>query len=166
MREELGEKVVEVWRKSDRVMTMVLAFEEEEEVIRVMCAYAPNVGRLECKKEQFYNDMASEWTLQNPEEVVLGLEDFNRRVGRQIDGFESVHGGYGIGKRNVEGKRQLEFCDQKELCVTNTWFDKKEQRRITYSMGGNEMKIDFVLVGKNNRKYLKDMKAISWELQH
>ena len=33
-------------------------------------------------------------------------------------------------------------------------------------MGGNETEIDFVLAGKNNKKYLKDMKAIPWELQH
>ena len=33
-------------------------------------------------------------------------------------------------------------------------------------MGGNETEIDFVLVGKNNRKYLKDVKAIPWMLQH
>ena len=50
--------------------------------------------------------------------------------------------------------------------MVNTWFEKKEQRKITCSMGGNETEIDFVLVGKNNRKYLKDGKAIPWELQH
>ena len=33
-------------------------------------------------------------------------------------------------------------------------------------MGGNENEIDFVLVGKNNRKYTKDVKAIPCELQH
>ena len=43
-----------------------------------------------------------------------------------------------------------------------TWFEKKEQRKIAYSMGGNETEIDFVLVSKNNRKYLKDVKAILW----
>ena len=64
--------------------------------------------------------MDNEWDLQNSGEVVLGLGDFNRHVGRQIDGFEGVHGGYGIGKRNVEEKRLLEFCDEKELCVVNT----------------------------------------------
>ena len=73
--------------------------------------------------------------------------------------------GIGTGKRNVEGKRLLEFCDEKQLCVANTWFEKK-QRKITYSMGGNETEADFVLVGKNNKKYLKDMKVIPWELQH
>ena len=34
------------------------------------------------------------------------------------------------------------------------------------SMCGNETEIDFVLVDKNNRKYLKDVKAMRWELQH
>ena len=47
-----------------------------------------------------------------------------------------------------------------------TWFEKKEQRKITYSMGRNETESDFVLVSKSNKKYLKDVKAIPWELQH
>ena len=37
----------------------------EEEGIRVICACAPQVGRSECEKDQFYNDMASEWDLHN-----------------------------------------------------------------------------------------------------
>ena len=73
-----------------------------------------------------------------------------------------MDGGYGIGERNVERRRLFQFCDEKELCVANTWFEKKEQRKITNSMGGNETEIGFVLIGKNNRKYLKDVKTISW----
>ena len=144
VKEELCEKVVEVQRKSDRMMAIVLVFEEK--VMRVICAYTPRVGRSECEKD----------------EVVLGLEDFNRHVGRRIDG---VHGEYEIGKRNVEKRRLLELCEETESCVANTWFQKKK-RKITYSVGGNETEINFVLVGKNNRKYLKDLKAIPWELQH
>ena len=33
-------------------------------------------------------------------------------------------------------------------------------------MGGNETEIDFILVGRNNRKYLINVKAILWELLH
>ena len=58
---KLCENVIKVQRKSDRVMAMVLVFEEE--VTGVICAYAPQIGRSECKKDQFYNDMASEWDL-------------------------------------------------------------------------------------------------------
>ena len=72
-------------------MAIVLVFEEK--VIRVVCTYAPKVGRSECKKDQFYNDMASEWDLQSPDEVVHGLGNFNRYVGRWIDDFEGAHGG-------------------------------------------------------------------------
>ena len=37
---------------------------------------------------------------------------------------------------------------------------------MTYSAGGNGTEIDFVLVGNENRKYLRDAKVIPDELQH
>ena len=126
-------------------MAMVLAFEEE--VKRVKCAYAVQVGRSESQKDQFYNVKTRQWDLKNPGEVVLGMGDFSGHV-RRIDGFEGVHGGYGIGKTNVDERRLFEFCDETELCVANTWFEKKEQKKITYSMDEHETKTDFVLVGK------------------
>ena len=49
LKEELCEKVVEVRRKSERLMAMALVFEKE--VIRVRCANARQVGRSECKKD-------------------------------------------------------------------------------------------------------------------
>ena len=51
-----------------------------------------------------------------------GLGDFNGHVGKEIEGFEGIHGGYGMGERNAERRMQLELCDEKELCVANTWF--------------------------------------------
>ena len=59
----------------------------------------------------------------------------------------------------------FEFCDQKHLSVANAWF-KKEKRKVTYSSGGNKTEIDFTLVEKEIRKFLKDVKLISWKLQH
>ena len=104
---------------------MVQVFEKE--VINVICAYAPQVGRPECEKDQFYNDIASEWDLQNPGEVVLGLGDFNRHVERWIDGLEGVHGWYGIGKRNVEERRLLEFV-MKRSCAWQTHGLKRKKK--------------------------------------
>ena len=43
VREKLSEKVVELQRRSDQVMTMVQAFREE--LVRVMCVYAPQSGK-------------------------------------------------------------------------------------------------------------------------
>ena len=41
-----------------------------------------------------------------------------------------------------------------------------KRKKKTYSTSGNKTEFDFVLVGKNNRKYLKDLKLIFGELQH
>ena len=48
------------------------------------------------------------------------LGDFNRHVGRHIDGLDVLHGGYGAGQRNLEGRMLLEISREKELCVLNT----------------------------------------------
>ena len=75
------------------------------------------------------------------------------------EGFEDVHG------ENAEG-RLVEFCDEKELCVANIWFHEADKRKITYSAGGCETKIDFALVGEKYRKYIRDVKVIPLELWH
>jgi len=94
-----------------------------EEVVRVVsCAYRPQSGRTIEEKHNFYDELVSEWGLCSPGQMVLGLGDFNGHVGKHIDGFENVHGRNGIGDRNAIGRMLLEFCDDKELCVANTWY--------------------------------------------
>ena len=51
-----------------------------------------------------------------------------------------------------------EFCGE-ELRVANTWF-QVEQRKIAYRLYENKTGIDFGLIGKNNTKFLKEVKAI------
>ena len=84
--------------------------------------------------------------MQNPGEVVLGLKDFNELVHRQIDVLRVV---MELVKEMLREENYYSFV-KKELRVANTWFEKKEQRKM----------IGFVVVGKNNIEYLKDVKAI------
>ena len=82
-----------------------------EEVVRVICAYAPqSKSKTDSEKERFYEEMAREWSMANANEMVLGLGDFNGHKGKCAEGFEGIHGGYGIGKRNVEGRMLPAFC--------------------------------------------------------
>ena len=57
-------------------------------------------------------------------------------MGKCAEGFEGVHGGNDTGKRNAKGRRLLEFCDERELSVENTWFKKTNKRKITESIQG------------------------------
>ena len=38
--------------------------------------------------------------------------------------------------------------------MANTWFNKTDKKKITYSAGGCETEIDFVLVGEKYTKYV------------
>ena len=100
------------------------------------------------QKVRFCDKMARKWDLGSSSEIIVSLGDFNKHVGKSAESFEGVHGENDIGKGNAEERRLLEFCDEKELCVANTWFYKTDKRKITYSAGGCQTKIDFVLVGK------------------
>ena len=108
--------------------------------------------------------MKSEWDLGSASKIIIFLGDFNGHVGKCAEGFKGVHGGNGIGKRNAEGRRLLEFCDKRQLCVANTWFYKADKRKIPYIAGKCKTEIDFVLVGGKYRKYTRDVKVIPQEL--
>ena len=47
----------------------------------------------------------------------------------------------------------LEFCLEKELCMSNTWFKREEKRKVTFRMGENETEIDFVLMKKKTNGF-------------
>ena len=70
-------------------------------------------------------------------DIVMFLGDFNGHIGRHIDGSHGVHGGYGVGQRNLKGRMLLEFCLEEELCVSNTWFKREEKRDVIFRMGEN-----------------------------
>ena len=117
--------------------------------MQIICVNGPQSGRPGTEKACYHDEMASEWDLGSSSEIIVTLGDFNGHVGKCAEGFEGVHGGNDIGKRNAEGRRLLEFCGERELCLANTWFYKADKRKSTYSAGGCETEIDFVLVGKN-----------------
>ena len=111
------------------------------------------------KKVRFYDEVVSEWDFKSSNEIIVSLGYFNRHVGKCAEGFEGVYGGNGIGKRRAEG-RLLEFCDEKERYVANTWFYTADKRKITYSASECETEIDVVLVKQIHRKYIRDVKVI------
>ena len=148
VKEELCEKVVEVRTVCDRLVTLVVF---EEDMLRLICGYAPQSGKSMEEKPSFNNELKCEWDMHSADDFVMYLGCFNGHVGRHIDGFDEMHGGYGVGQRNLERRMFLEFCLEEELCVSNTWFKREEKRKVTFGMGENETEIDIVLLKKEHR---------------
>ena len=112
------------------VMTVVAVFEED--VQRLIFGYAPQSGRSFEKKHSFYDKLKCEWDMHFADDLVICMGDVSRHVGRHIDRFDGVHGGYCVGQRNLEGRMSLELCLEKESCVSNTWIKREEKRKITF----------------------------------
>ena len=84
------------------------------------------------------------------------MDDFNGYVGRHIDGFDR---GYSVGHWKLEGRMLLEFCLEKELCVSNIWFKRAENSEVTFRIV-KKTKFDFVLIKKEHRLFIQYVKAI------
>ncbi|KAK3549337.1 hypothetical protein QTP70_034555, partial [Hemibagrus guttatus] len=68
------------------------------------------------------------------ERVVLEA-DFNGHVGEGNTGNEEVMGKFRVKKRNLEGQVVMNFVKRMDMAVVNTYFQKREEHRVTYKSG-------------------------------
>ena len=66
------------------MMTVVVY---EEDVLRLICGYAPQSGRRLKERQSFYDELKAEWDLHCAGDLVMYLGVFNGHVGWHIDGF-------------------------------------------------------------------------------
>ena len=121
----------------------------EDDVLRLICGYALQSGRCLEEKQSFCDKLKGEWDMHSAGGLVVCMHWFNGHLGRHIDGLDGVQGGYGVGLRSLKERMLLEFCLEKELCVSNTWFKREERRKVTFRMGENETENNFVFIKKN-----------------
>ena len=159
VQEEWVGSVVRAMRASERLMAIELALEGE--LVTFVSVYAPQVSQPQEEKDEFYDEIYRFIGKLKRKYVVLG--DMNGHVGRDVDGFEGVHGGNGFGDRNAEGEAILEFATCFDLVVVNTFFTKETQNLVTYESGGLSSVVDYVLTRKNDMKNVKDVKVIPGE---
>ena len=69
--------------------------------------------------------------------------DFNGHVGEDNRGDEEVVGKLGIQDRNAEGQMVVDFAKRMEMTVVNTFFQKRQEHRVTYKSGGRSTQVDY-----------------------
>ena len=57
-------------------------------------------------------------------------------IGRRACEYYEVHGGFGYGERNEDDERILEIGVVMGLAIGNTWFQREENRLVTFESGG------------------------------
>jgi len=161
LRKDLVDRVVEVERTSDRLMTMKL--EVDGMLINIVSAYAPQVGCDNEEKEAFWADLEEVVEkIPRDERLVIGA-DLNAHVGEGNTNDEEAMGKHGFGRRNPEGQIVVDFAKRWELIVSNTMFLKRNKQKVTYSSGGSNTQVDYILVRRGRMKEVWDTKVIMGE---
>ena len=132
-------------------------------VCHVVSAYAPQGGRSEEEKAEFWGILDDSIGRIPEEDLLIIGGDLNGHVGKDNKGFEEVMGIYGFGERNEDGENILDFCQSRRLSILNTMFKKEKGKMITYKSGGAETQIDYILVRRNDAMKILDCKVIPGE---
>ncbi|KAK3573402.1 hypothetical protein QTP86_024706, partial [Hemibagrus guttatus] len=161
LKEEFVRNVLEVKRVSDRVMS--LKIEIEGVMLNVVSGYAPQVGCELEEKERFWSELDEVMeSIPTGERVVIGA-DFNGHVGEGNTGDEEVMGKFGVKERNLEGQMVVDFAKRMDMGVVNTYFQKREEHRVTYKSGGRSTQVDYILCRRGNLKEISDCKVVVGE---
>ncbi|KAK3515346.1 hypothetical protein QTP70_017708, partial [Hemibagrus guttatus] len=161
LKEEFVRNVLEVKRVSDRVMSLKL--EIEGVMLNVVSGYAPQVGCELEEKERFWSELDEVMeSIPTGERVVIGA-DFNGHVGEGNTGDEEVMGKFGVKERNLEGQMVVDFAKRMDMGVVNTYFQKREEHRVTYKSGGRRTQVDYILCRRANLKEISDCKVVVGE---
>ncbi|KAK3566856.1 hypothetical protein QTP86_004584 [Hemibagrus guttatus] len=161
LKEEFVRNVLEVKRVPDRVMSLKL--EIEGVMLNVVSGYAPQVGCELEEKERFWSELDEVMeSILTGERVVIGA-DFNGHVGEGNTGDEEVMGKFGVKERNLEGQMVVDFAKRMDMGVVNTYFQKREEHRVTYKSGGRRTQVDYILCRRGNLKEISDCKVVVGE---
>ncbi|KAK3530562.1 hypothetical protein QTP86_027920 [Hemibagrus guttatus] len=57
-------------------------------------------------------------------------------------GDEEVMGKFGVKERNLEGQMVVDFAKRMDMAVVNTYFQKREEHRVTYKSGSRRKQIE------------------------
>ncbi|KAK3552749.1 hypothetical protein QTP86_022155 [Hemibagrus guttatus] len=118
---------------------------------------------------QLQGEPETQLPLTRPEDLiktddVLDLRAvFNGHVGEGNRGDEEVMGKFGVMERNLEGQMVVDFAKRMDMAVVNTYFQKREEHRVTYKSGGRRTQVDYILCRRGNLKEISDCKVVVGE---
>lgn len=158
---ELDSYVKNVIPISDRIIVIQLAGKPLS--INIIQIYAPTADKNEQVVEEFYEQLNAVLKSLKKSDMCYIMGDFNSKVGKGKQG--KYVGEFGLGERNERGDRLIQFCEEQEFIVANTFFKQPPRRLYTWiAPGDNPQKIirnqiDYVLVTDRFKNSIKNIKT-------
>lgn len=135
---------------SDR--TALIKFQAKPNNLNIIQVYAPTADAADHEVNQFYKEVTDLLKLTKKHDINIVMGDFNAKIGK--GSFEGIVGPYGLGTRNERGDRLVQFCQEEDMKITNTWFQLPSRRLYTWKSPADQPQniirnqIDFILINK------------------
>jgi len=145
---------------SDRAM--LLKLDAKPIAINIIQVYAPTADKNEDDIDKFYGEVLELLKYTKPHEINMIMGDFNAKVG--VGKVENVVGAFALGNRNERGDRLIQFCQEENLTITNTWFDLPPRKLYTWKSPQDtpqnivRNQIDYILI---NRRFKTSISRVS-----
>ena len=112
------------------------------------------------EKEQFWNKLEGILGEIPEDEAIWIGGGLNGHVGIDNEGFEEIMGKHGVGSKNEVGERVKDFSREYGMAILNTFFEKRQSQKVTYSNGGFSTQVDYLLGRRQLLKEVVDCKVL------
>ncbi|XP_072025119.1 craniofacial development protein 2-like [Amphiura filiformis] len=128
----------------------------------ILQVYAPTNETNEEDKDNFYEQLQAIVDSIHKHDVLIVMGDLNAKVGEDNEGCESIMGKHGLGVRNDNGERLVDFCNLNNLVITGTIFPHRQIHKQTWVSpdGRTKNQIDHVMVSRQHRTSVQDTRAM------
>ena len=163
MTPSLASCVVSINQVSDRIINVSLIINSIG--ISLVQVYAPQQGRPAAEKETFYEQLQETVNNVRYGDRLIMCGDWNGHIGQERTTYEEIIGHHGVGDRNEDGVRVIDFASVNSLSIMNTFYQHQPSHKWTWYRYSAEHQqytsrsmIDLFLT--NQKKLFCDMKSL------
>ena len=145
------------WPISER--TLLCKIQARPFNLAIIQCYAPTADQTQETLDEFYSEIEMAIKQTKSDDIVFVLGDFNAKVGNA--GTSHCVGQFGLGKTNERGDTLIDFCEQHNLSIVNTFFKHPKRHLYTWKSPGDVTRnqIDYILIKDRFKNSVKRCKA-------
>ena len=125
-----AQKCLEEWEPiSERIIRAT--FNSRHMKLTILQCYAPTNEATDEEKDCFYEQLQAVKERIPKHDICIIMGDFNAKVGQDNINDERTMGRYGMGQRNENGQKLVDFCSENGMVITGTLFQHKNIHKST-----------------------------------
>ena len=99
---------------------------------------------------------------KSTKDITMLIGDFNAKVGKENEGLKGAMGKKGLGIRNENGEKFIDFCVRQGITIGGTLFPHKDIHKATWVSPDERTKnqIDHICISNKFRRSLLDVKVM------